>query len=87
MGLNSMTYILLRTFFLFILFFYGSKKTLKIQNRYISMYQPQRGRTLGHLVSTAVGTYNSTILDKIRKQKQKKDKQVKGRGLLLSVVI
>ena len=35
---------------------------LKIQNRYISMCQPQRRRTLGHLVSTVAGTYNSTIL-------------------------
>ena len=60
-------------------FYIDLKRTLKIQNRYISMYQPQRGRTLGHLVSTAAGTYNSTILDTIRKQKQTKDKQVKGR--------
>ena len=60
-------------------FFIDLKRTLKIQNRYISMYQPQRGRTLGHLVSTAAGPYNSTILDTIRKEKQKKDKQVKGR--------
>ena len=60
-------------------FFIDLKTTLKIQTGYISRYQPQRGRTLGHLVSTAAGTYNSTILDKIRKQKQTKDKQVKGR--------
>ena len=50
------------------------------------MYQPQPRKTLGHLVSTAAGTYNSTILAIIRKQKQTKNKQVKGRkGLLLCV--
>ena len=37
-------------------FFYRSKTTLKCQNRYISMYQPQLRRTLGHLVSTAAAT-------------------------------
>ena len=61
-------------------------KTLKIQNRYISMYQPQRRRTFDHLFSTVAGIYNSTLLDMETTQKQTKHKQVKRGGLLISDV-
>ena len=61
--------------------FIDVRKTLKKQSGRISLYQPQRRRTLGHLVSTVAGTYKSTTLDI-----KTKHKQMQGGRLLLSVI-
>ena len=60
----------------------SSKKNVQNTNRYVLMYQPQRKRTLGHLVSTVAGTCNSMILHFMQKHKLTKQKKPgKERGI------